>query len=212
VRQLAERRFPMVMVNRRVDGIPAVVGRDEDACRLAVAELARHGHRRVGMVGVVVPGEDVGPRRDRAFVEAVAAHGLDPDPRLIVRSTMDDAQGSLAVRRLFEQTSDEPPTALFIASFSIALGVLQGIHELGLSVPDQLSVITFPEHRIAQHTNPPLTTVTSSMFRMGLEAGRSLIRIIDGEPVESVQLDELPQVVDRGSVRPPAPRIAARRG
>jgi LacI family transcriptional regulator len=204
VRQLAEHRFPMVTVNRRVDGIPAVVGRDEDACRLAVAELALHGHRRVGMVGVVVPGEDVGPRRDRAFVEAVTAHGLDPDPRLIVRSTMDDGEGAQAVRRLFDQTAEAPPTALFIASFSIALGVLQGIRDLGLSVPGDLSVITFPEHRIAQHTNPPLTTVTSSMFQMGLEAGRCLIRIVDGEAVESVQLGEPPRVIDRGSVRPPA--------
>lgn len=212
VRQLAERRFPMVTVNRRVDGIPAVVGRDEDAVRLAVAELARHGHRRVGMVGVVVAGEDVGARRDRAFIDAVLAHGLDRDPGLVVRSTMDDEQARGAVRRLFEQTADDPPTAVFIASFSVALGVLQGIRDLDLSVPRDLSVITFPEHRIAQHTNPPLTTVTSSMFRMGLEAGRVLIRIIDGEQVDSVQLDEPPKVVDRGSVGPPASTRAARPG
>jgi len=79
-------------------------------------------------------------------------------------------------------------------------------------VPDALSVITFPEHRIAQHTNPPLTTVTASMFRMGLEAGRLLIRIIEGDVAESVQLDDHPTIVDRGSVGPPrrrAPRSVA---
>ena len=130
VRQLAERRFPMVMVNRRVDGIPAVVSRDEEACRKAIDELARHGHRRVAMVGVVISGEDVGARRDRAFFEAIAAHGLDADPRLVVRSGMDEKQARQAVHRLFAQTRDDPPTGLFIASLSISLGVVQGIREL----------------------------------------------------------------------------------
>jgi LacI family transcriptional regulator len=209
VRQLAERRFPMVMVNRRVEGIPAVVGRDEDACRLAVATLAAHGHRRVGMIGVVVEGEDVGERRDRAFSEAVTMHRLDPDPDLIVRSLLDEEQGRQAVHWLFAQTAHDPPTGLFIATFSVALWVLQGLRELEVSVPDGLSVITFPEHRIAQHTNPPLTTVTSSMFQMGQEAGRLLMDIIDGQEVESVQLDDLPRVVDRGSVGPPPARAGA---
>ncbi len=203
VRQLAERGFPMVMVNRRVEGIPTVVGRDEDACRMAIGHLARQGHRRVGMVGVVVAGEDVGPRRDRAFHDAVAANGLDRDPRLVVHSSMSEDDGRQAVHRLFAQTAGDPPTALFISSLSMALGVLEGIRELGIDVPGQLSLITFPDHKIAQHTNPPLTAVTAFMFQMGQEAGRLLIRIIDGEPGTSIQLGGVSEIVDRGSVGPP---------
>lgn len=203
VRRLAERHFPMVMVNRRVEGIPTVVGRDEDACRMAIGHLARHGHRRVGMIGVVVAGEDVGPRRDRAFHDAVALNRLDDDPRLVVHSAMSDDDGREAVHRLFAQTADEPPTALFIASLSMALGVLEGIRELGIAVPGRLSLIAFPDHKIARHTNPPLTAVTASMFEMGQEAGRLLIRIIDGEPGESVELANPSVIVDRGSVGPP---------
>ena len=203
VRQLAERGFPMVMVNRRVEGIPTVVGRDEDACRLAIAYLAQHGHHRVAMVGVVVAGEDVGQRRGRAFREAVEANHLDADDRLVVHSAMSDDEGRLAVHRLFAQTADAPPTALFISSLSIALGVLEGIRELGIAVPEQLSLITFPDHKIAQHMNPPLTAVTASMFQMGQEAGRLLIRIINGEPGQSVELTNPSTIVDRGSVGSP---------
>ena len=203
VHRLAERHFPMVMVNRRVVGIPTVVSRDEDACRMAIGHLAQQGHRRVGMIGVVVAGEDVGPRRDRAFHEAVAANDLDDDPRLVVHSAMSDDDGREAVHRLFAQTADEPPTALFIASLSMALGVLEGIRELGIAVPAQLSVIAFPDHKIARHTNPPLTAVTASMFEMGQEAGRLLIRIIEGGDGESVELANPSIIVDRGSVGPP---------
>lgn len=205
VRQLAERGFPLVMVNRRVEGIPTVVGRDEDACRMAITYLASLGHRRVGMVGVVIAGEDVGARRGRAFREAVEANGLDADPRLVVDSAMSDDQGRLAVRRLFAETADDPPTALFIASLSIALGVLEGIRELGIRVPEELSLITFPDHKIAQHTNPPLTAVTASMFQMGQEAGRLLIRIINGEPGQSIELAIPSRIVERGSAGPSHP-------
>jgi len=155
------------------------------------------------MVGVVVAGEDVGQRRGRAFREAVEANHLDADDRLVVHSAMSDDEGRLAVHRLFAQTADAPPTALFISSLSIALGVLEGIRELGIAVPEQLSLITFPDHKIAQHMNPPLTAVTASMFQMGQEAGRLLIRIINGEPGQSVELTNPSTIVDRGSVGSP---------
>jgi LacI family transcriptional regulator len=88
----------------------------------------------------------------------------------------------------------------------MALGVLEGIRDLGLKVPEQLSLITFPDHKIARHTNPPITAVTASMFEMGQEAGRLLIRIINGEPGQSIELANPSSVVDRGSVGPP-PRM-----
>lgn len=213
VLRLAERRFPLVLVNRGLAGVPTVTGPDEEACRLAVDYLARHGHRRVGMVGVDVPGEDVGSRRDGAFRRSVLDLGLDPDPDLIISSAMSDPDGRAAVQRLLERTADKPPTALFVASFSIGLGVLEGIRAMGVRIPDQLSVITFPEHRLAGHTNPPLTTVTASMFRLGQEAGRLLIGIIDGQEPRSIRLEETPHVVDRGSVihvSPTRPLRAAR--
>lgn len=200
VLRLAERRFPLVLVNRGLAGVPTVTGPDEEACRLAVEHLARFGHHRVAMVGVDVAGEDVGRRRDGAFRQAVQDLGLDPDPDLVVSSAMSDPDGRAAVRRLLERTAAHPPTAVFVASFSIALGVLEGIRSLGVRIPQELSVITFPEHRLAGHTNPPLTTVTASMFRLGQEAGRLLIGIIDGREPRSIRLDEAPTVVDRGSV------------
>ena len=137
-------------------GVPTVVGRDEDACRLAISVLAQQGHRRVGMVGVVVAGEDVGERRGRAFRDAVAANHLDDDPRLVVDSAMSDDQGRMAVRRLFAQTAEDPPTALFISSLSIALGVLQGIRELGIAVP-----ASCPSSR-SRYTRSPSTRIRRS--------------------------------------------------
>ncbi len=204
VRRLAEHRFPMVLVNRRAERIPYVTGCDEEAAALAARTLLEHGHRTIGMVGIIVPDEDVGTRRTDVFRATLAAHGAPADDRLVTHSTLSDDEGKQAVQALLTRGIEPRPTALFIGSMSIALGVLEGIHELGLRVPQDLSVIAFPDHRIARFTNPPVTTITAGMFEMGREAGRLLLRIVDGDAgADSVQLPHVPRVVDRGSIARP---------
>lgn len=209
VRRLSEHRFPMVLVNRRVEGIPFVAGCDEEAAGLAARTLIDHGHRAIAMVGVVIPDEDVVERRTDAFVDALRVGGLTVDPRAIVSSPMSDDDGREAVMDLLTRDLDPRPTALFIGSMSIGLGVLEGIGELGLRVPDDLSVIAYPDHRMARYTNPPLTTITAAMFEMGREAGNLLLRIIDGDThPDSIQMVDEPRLVDRGSVRALATVVA----
>lgn len=202
VRRLAEHRFPMVLVNRRAEGIPYVTGCDEEAAALAARTLLEHGHRAIGVVGIVIPEEDVGQRRTDVFRETLTAHGAPMDDRLVVQSLLSDDEGHRAVRTLLARGIEPRPTALFIGSMSIALGVLEGIQAMGLQVPADMSVIAFPDHRIARFTNPPLTTITAGMFEMGREAGRLLLRIVDGDgEAGNVQLPHVPRIVDRGSVR-----------
>ena len=200
VRSLAQHRAPIVLVNRRTEGIISVSGKDERACRMAIEHLVSRGHRRIGMVSVDIVGEDIGERREGAFDAAVADLGLDPDANLVVRSGMSDEEGREAVVRLIERTLDDPPSGLFIGSLSIALGVLEGLRACRIRIPEDLSVVTFPDHRIAAHTDPPLTAVSSSLFEMGRAAGNLLIRIVDGESAASVVLPDTYTIVDRGSV------------
>jgi LacI family transcriptional regulator len=113
---------------------------------------------------------------------------------------MSDEDGRAAVLRLLEQTAGEPPTALFIGSLSIALGVLEGLRARQVRIPEDISVVTFPDHKVAAHTAPPLTTVSSSLFEMGRAAGNLLIHIIDGGEAESIVLPDTYTIVDRRSV------------
>ncbi len=208
VRALAQHQAPVVLVNRRAEGIISVSGQDERACRMAMEHVASFGHRRVAMVSVGIAGEDIGARREGAFHDAVADLGLDEDPDLVVHSAMSDDEGRKAVIRLIDQTAHDPPTALFIGSLSIALGVLEGLRAHAVRIPEDLSVVTFPDHKVAAHTAPPLTTVSSSLFEMGRAAGNLLIQLIDGEQAESIVLPDTYTIVDRGSVA----RVAATTG
>lgn len=200
VRALAQHQAPVVLVNRRTEGVVSVSGQDERACRMAIEHLVSSGHRRIAMVSVGIAGEDIGARREGAFHTAVSDLGLDPDPDLVVHAAMSDEEGREAVLRLIEQTLDDPPTGLFIGSLSIALGVLEGLRARNVRIPEDISVVTFPDHRIAGHTAPPLTAVSSSLFEMGRAAGELLIGIVDGAPAQSIVLPDTYTVVDRGSV------------
>lgn len=200
VRSLAQHQAPVVLVNRRAEGVVSVSGQDERACRMALEHLVSFGHRRIAMVSVGIPGEDIGARRHGAFQAAVTELGLDPDPDLVVHSAMSDEAGRAAVLRLLDQTAAKPPSALFIGSLSISLGVLEGLRERQRRIPNDISVVTFPDHKVAAHTAPPLTTVSSSLFEMGRAAGNLLIHIIDGGDGESIELPDTYAIVDRGSV------------
>lgn len=205
VRELAARAFPMVLVNRYVEGVaPSVTCRDADAAGLAVEHLVGLGHRRIASVNLDIQAGDAGARRGAGFMAALEHHGLTQPPELRVLSAMSDEGGRNAILSLFRRGTSDRPTAVFLSSLTFALGALEGIRELGLRVPDDVSIVGYPDHNLARHSNPALTTVAVPMRHMGEESGRLLIQLIGGATVESVQLPDPPRIVDRGSTAPPA--------
>ena len=200
VRALAQHQAPVVLVNRRAEGVISV---SQQVNAPAAWPSTTSSHSGIGASPWSVwgiAGEDIGARREGAFHAAVAELGLDPDPSLVVHSAMSDEEGRAAVLRLLEQTAAKPPTALFIGSLSIALGVLEGLRAREVRIPQDISVVTFPDHKVAAHTAPPLTTVSSSLFEMGRAAGNLLINIIDGGEAKSIVLPDTYTMVERGSV------------
>ena len=84
-----------------------------------------------------------------------------------------------------------------------ALGVRAGLIEHGLRIPEDVSLIAFNDHPIAEHLAPPLTTVRMPNLEMGQEAVGMLVGAIEGQPVQDVMITQAPQVVVRASTAPP---------
>jgi LacI family transcriptional regulator len=92
----------------------------------------------------------------------------------------------------------EPPTAVFAASDMMALGAIRAAAEAGLSVPTDISVIGFDDIQLADHMNPPLTTVRQDKAGLGAAAGSAIARLVGGEqPSGPVVLPV--ELVERGS-------------
>ncbi|MFN8619244.1 MAG: LacI family DNA-binding transcriptional regulator [Chloroflexota bacterium] len=203
VRHLARAGFPMVLVNRRSHGIAgSVVMDDARGAAVAVEHLAALGHRRIGHI-MGPPTTDTGQRRLQGFRETLDRLGLPFRERWVAETDYSERGGQAAARRLIEQAGGKPPTALYVASFMSGVGAMRVLTEAGLRVPDDVSIVVSDELSLAAYTAPPLTTIRFPLARMGEEATRMLLRRIEGGAMDDIVLDEVPELVPRGSTAPP---------
>jgi LacI family transcriptional regulator, galactose operon repressor len=105
------------------------------------------------------------------------------------------------------------PTAIFAGSDQQALGVYEAARQLGLSIPDQLSVVGFDDLPLARWLPPPLTTVRQPLAEMGAAAAEMLLQLIAGRTLRSQRVELATELVVRLSTAAPpaAKRRSARR-
>ncbi len=212
IEEIRAAAVPLVMVDSTgLENQPSVVVDDEGGARAATEHLIGLGHRDILIVafepsttGSPTHDDGVVPRRLRGHVAALAAHGLEmPDDAIVVSPITIDG-GIAAFRRAW--ADGRRPTAVIAMSDAIAIGVLRAARELGLGVPDDLSVVGFDDIDIAQHTNPPLTTVHQPIRLKGESAVRLLLSVVEGRdpPTRPIRLET--RLIVRGSTGPAAVR------
>lgn len=209
VGSLAERGIPLVLVNRRTSGISgSVVVDDLRGSRLAVEHLTGLGHQRIGFIGL--DGDtDTAERRRQGYHDAIAAAGLvaEDHHEQIAPPTVEG--GRDGIERLLEAIGDRPPSAVFVASLMSALGVRAGLVAHGLRIPEDVSLIAFNDHPIAEHLDPALSAVRMPNLEMGQMAVQLLLQAIDGQAVGNVMVDTEPQVIVRASTAARTNHLAA---
>jgi LacI family repressor for deo operon, udp, cdd, tsx, nupC, and nupG len=192
-RALADRRMPVVMVNAGVDdlGFPHVSADDAVAVEQAYGHLKSLGHRRVGMV--MGPEDHMPSRRKLAALEKIAA-----DDWFVERTTFSMESARVAAGRLIERGV----TGMICASDVLALGAIRGARRLGLSVPQDVSVVGFDDSQFMNCTDPPLTTVRQPIVAMGNAAVALLVTQVSGSEVPTEEMLFEPELVVRGSTGP----------
>ncbi|WP_253943810.1 LacI family DNA-binding transcriptional regulator [Nocardioides marmotae] len=202
--QLHREGVPMVMVNRRPDGVdvPSITPDDATGIELAVDHLAALGHRRIAHLAGPLS-TSTGLVRARAFRSAIRDRGLDDDPALVIGcdSWTEDA-GAGALRTLLDRGADF--TAVVAGNDLIALGCYDVSTERGFDCPTDLSVVGFNDMPFLDKLRPPLTTVAVPHQLIGAEAARLLLDAI-AEPARPARSVQLPlTLVVRGSTAAPS--------
>jgi LacI family transcriptional regulator len=204
VRRLTRSGLPCVGVDVALSG-PAteyVMSDNPAGAAVAVEHLHDLGHRRIATITGLVetrPGAD----RLRGYRDALRARGLGYRDEYVAYGDFYVESGRRAMADLL--SLDEPPTAIFAASDMMALGAIRAAGDAGLNVPADVSVIGFDDIQLADHMNPPLTTVRQDKAGLGVAAGTALMRLIDGEQDAVLPSTVLPvELVRRGSTRPRA--------
>ena len=173
--------------------------------RAAAAAVTRHlldmGHRRFAMISGATANNDRAAGRMAGVQAALEERGLTLDPTRIITRPFGVEEGRAALRLLMAR---EPrPTAIICGADPFAYGALLECQNLGLAVPDDLSITGFDDMWLSASLPPGLTTLRTPRNEMGTLAGRYMLSVLAGEETLPPRPLDFELIV-RGSTGPPS--------
>ena len=203
LRGVLDRRVPAMNVDLDVSGRRAgyVMSDNVGGARAATRHLVELGHVRIATITGL---SNTKPAIDRlrGYREELLAHGLLYRTTYVRAGDFYSLSGHEQTRRLLALR--RPPTAIFAASDEMALGAVSAIHEAGLSVPHDVSVVGFDDIESASLLRPPLTTIRQNKTALGRIASESLIRLIEDDDAKPPRIALAVELAERSSAGPPS--------
>ena len=212
VAELERRNIPLVLVDSDPqEDVPSVDVDDQGGARDVVRHLLELGHRRIAVLSMD-PGPDVkvtgyrGPlgRRMAGIAEALAEAGLTMADVPLAEVTVTRAEGYRAAKALM---AEHAPTAIVTMSDILAFGAVDALHDLGVRIPDEVSITGFDDLAESAWLRPRLTTVRQAIVTKGRTAADFLISAIRGEDQHPHQLLSTSLII-RESTAAPRPEAA----
>lgn len=175
---------PIVLIDRKINGIECdyVLVDNVNAAKNAVMRLINNGHSRIGMIGGP---EDIFTAQERmlGYRLALMEAGIVPEERLIIHGDYTMNSGVSCIETLINDNKDM--TAVFVANYEMTMGAVIGINELGLRIPEDLSLIGFDNEEFARACRPRLTIVAQPMDQIGRNIAELILRRIEEKSIDS---------------------------
>lgn len=201
IKELPQTGFPIVLIDVPIEGPKAtyisvnnVLGAEQ-----AIDHLVKLGHKNIGFVN----GHNeawVSQQRRLGYEQGLAKHGLLFKPNYVFEGNFLKESGRRGAQALLSENPEL--TAIFVASDLMAVGVVEQLHAMGLSVPEHVSVVGFDDQDLCIHVRPNLTTVRQNMYGFGRRAAQELITMIGEERYSPHHLDLPSELVHRASSGP----------
>lgn len=206
---LGEHGIPLVFVDRETSTGPdvdRVLVDNAAGIRQAVDHLVDLGHTRIATISGRLDSTP-GRMRHEAFLAALAEHGIAAEDGLVRYGDFREESGREQMTALWRHAA--PPTAVVIANNLMTAGALVALGDLGVRVPDELSVVGFDDLPLATLLDPPLTVVSRPDVEEGAAAARLLVeRLTSTEPMPTAHLTLPVELVVRGSTSTPPRSVA----
>lgn len=191
----------LVTIGQRGEMFSSVTVDERAAAAAAVHHLLNLGHRAIGLIEG--PEDDpfrfTIPRdRRQGYEDTLTAHGIPVRPELCVPGDFTAGGGAEAMTRLLSMSG--PPTAVFALSDEMAMGAVRAVRDHGMRVPEDVSIIGFDDHDLAQAFG--LTTMRQPVTAHGMRAARLLLASLGESPAGPVHETVPTSLVVRGSTRP----------
>jgi DNA-binding LacI/PurR family transcriptional regulator len=145
---------------------------DLAGCELAVGHLWKLGHRRIAFMGA-----SINRVRMDGFIAAMRRRHATPPPSFVIDTDWDSKRAAAATCHLLS-LGKERPTAIFCANDTLAAAVIREARHLGLSVPEDLSVVGFSGSSLCESLDPPLTSISQPFVEMGHRCAQQLTKAL----------------------------------
>jgi DNA-binding LacI/PurR family transcriptional regulator len=204
--------LPVVSVSGhdRVPGVTYVVLNHDMAADLALQHLVELGHKRVAFIRGQSFTADATARWNSIKV-AARKWKIEIDPLLVAQleeNSPSPMVGFRAAARILANAS-EPFTALFAFNDVSAIGAIKALHEAGLQVPRDVSLIGFDDILAAEFQSPALTTIRQPLAQMGMLAADVLLKRIAANDTHPQIVQVAPELIVRESTAPARPRVTS---
>ncbi len=197
VEECIDHELPFVLVNRTVDrdGVNAVVLDEDYGVRAVLDHLMSLKHKRIAHIAGPQH-TSTGFHRAQAFQEYLRIHKLPTD---LIEPTQKFTieEGRRAFGRLLAR--DNSFTAIVAGNDLLALGCMDAMREMGLMVPENISIVGYDDILFLERMSPALTTVLVPKYEMGSQATKTLLDMVGGENKAPMVLRMQPRLVVRNS-------------
>jgi LacI family transcriptional regulator len=201
IKFLHQQNVQVVLLDRRLPDIEADVVRCDSTggAYQLVQLLLKLGHRRIAILSGP-SGVSSADDRVAGYQHALQEAGLETEDRLIIYGEFSLESGYQMTHDLLAMTPR--PTALFASNNFIAIGALKALHDAGVTVPEEMSVVGFDDLPAAIGVEPFLTVAFQPAYEMGRRATKRLLECLDGQVTDGIQEIVLPvSIIERKSTQ-----------
>jgi LacI family transcriptional regulator len=200
IRHVIKQGIPFVLLNREIENSNAttILADDLKGAFKATECLISKGHKKIGIIEGIPEFKNT-QRRKEGFLNALGEYSIKYYPCLSEKGNYDLDGGYLAMKRMLSCT--EIPSAVFCFNDDMAVGAMRAIHEKGLKIPDDISLIGFDDSEYAAYLNPALTSVSRPIELMCVEGAKLLLEKINGAKRKNRTIFLKTELKERDSVR-----------
>ncbi len=175
IEDLLERKIPVILLDRMIKGLECdcVLADNLNASYQAVEALITRKHKRIG---IICGPEDTytALERRKGYIRVHEDYDLEMDQDLISPSDYTVEGGYKALVDLWNMS--KRPSAVMVTNYEMTVGAIMAINDLGITVPDDLSIIGFDNIQISKVVRPPLSIVEQPMKEIGMKAAKLLVK------------------------------------
>jgi LacI family sucrose operon transcriptional repressor len=191
--------IPVTALGQNLPGISCVLYKDYQAAYDVVSLLIKKGHTRIGFIGVDEADPAVGIERKKAYYDCMKQAGLNVKEGWVQKGVFNIDSGAAAMERMLKNSAVQP-TAIFAVTDRLAVGAMQTLKQEGISVPEEMAVMSIGASDLSEYVTPPLATVNYFHEKAGRETAKLMLNQIHTKDTAIKKISMDYRLIERDSL------------